>query len=104
MPNIKRGMMGAAGAGEVEAGLFTWGHNAYGQIGDGSTTTRSSPVQIGELTTWANITYGNSNAFAVKTDGTLWVWGWGEDGVLGDGTSVSKSSPCLLYTSPSPRD
>jgi len=93
MPNIKRGMMGAAGASSGGPELFTWGSNQYGQLGLGDTTSRSSPTQIGALKTWANITFGNSNAFAVQTDGTLWVWGWGQSGVLGDGTSVSKSSP-----------
>ena len=37
-------------------GLWAWGENQYGGLGDGSTTNRSSPVQIGNLVTWVQAT------------------------------------------------
>lgn len=55
--------------------LWAWGLNTVGQVGDGTTTTRQSPVQIGALTNWARAVMGASGCVAVKTDGTLWVWG-----------------------------
>ena len=53
--------------------LWAWGKNNSGQLGDGSTTDRDSPVQIGSLTTW--LTPGGSmyrGSACIKSDGTLW--------------------------------
>lgn len=32
--------------------LWTWGYNAFGQLGDGTVTNRSSPTQIGTANSW----------------------------------------------------
>jgi len=44
--------MYASGARTTDKKLYAWGWNSVGQLGDGTTTNRSSPVQIGALTTW----------------------------------------------------
>lgn len=86
---------------KTDGTLWAWGRNAVGQLGDGTTTTRSSPVQVGALTNWSKITVGgdastNTHSHAVKTDGTLWSWGDSGSGRLGDGTLVDKSSPVQI--------
>jgi alpha-tubulin suppressor-like RCC1 family protein len=54
--------------------LWGWGWNAYGQIGDGTTTDRPEPVfVIGRVVA---VAVGAWNSFALKADGTLWAWGW----------------------------
>ena len=74
--------------------LFTWGNNSYGQLGDGTTTNRSSPTLIGSPTYWASVSSRGGNSAAIKTDGTLWVWGQGLNfGSLGLGVAADKSSP-----------
>ena len=85
--------------------LWAWGYNGQGQLGDGTTTNRSSPVQIGTLTNWKEISAGHDSggaafgtSMAIKTDGTLWAWGYNNDGLLGDETTVSKSSPVQVGT------
>ena len=35
--------------------LWSWGVNSSGQLGQGNTTHRSSPVQVGALTNWSSI-------------------------------------------------
>ena len=82
---------------KTDGTLWTWGRNQAGQLGDGTTTSRSSPVQIAG-TTWKQVSTGYDSTGAIKTDGTLWTWGINEwpNVTLGDGTEVNKSSPVQL--------
>ena len=76
--------------------LWTWGEGSDGQLGVGNLTNYSSPVQVGALTTWSQITGGRKSTIAIKTDGIMWVWGDGGDGALGLGNTTSYSSPVQL--------
>ena len=76
--------------------LQTWGYGDSGQLGDGTTITKSSPIQIGSLTTWASIASGAGANYALKTDGTLWAWGGNSSGGLGQGNTTSRSSPVQI--------
>ena len=78
---------------KLDGTLWGWGQNNHGQVGDGSTTTRSSPVQIGALTDWAQISNGDHCTAAIKSDGTLWTWGYGGTGEGGHGDTTSRCSP-----------
>ena len=65
------------------------------QLGDATTTHRSSPVQTssgGPL--WSNrFAAGGRHSAAIKTDGSLWLWGANDFGQLGDGTLTNRSGP-----------
>lgn len=73
--------------------LWAWGSNSYGQLGDGSTTDRYSPVQVGSDTNWVSIAGGTNHSLGVRSDGTLWAWGSGGNGQVGDGTGIQRLSP-----------
>ncbi len=73
--------------------LWAWGLNSVGQVGDGTSTSRSSPVQIGGASSWASLSAGAFHNLALRTDGTLWTWGGNFNGQLGDGTTDNRSSP-----------
>lgn len=78
--------------------LWTCGRNQNGQLGlniSGAYTSKSSPNQVGTLTTWANFKKeaGANFALAVKTDGTLWSWGYNNAYQLGVGNLTDYSSP-----------
>jgi alpha-tubulin suppressor-like RCC1 family protein/GH43 family beta-xylosidase len=73
--------------------LWAWGTNGDGQVGDGTTVSKLSPVQIGTGNTWKSVSAGTGHSIAVKSDGTLWAWGRNTNGQLGDGTNVSRSVP-----------
>jgi alpha-tubulin suppressor-like RCC1 family protein len=86
---------------KTDGTLWAWGNNGSGRLGDGTTTNRSSPVQIGVLTNWSQVSGGDSHSLAVKTDGTLWAWGSNDSifdgsGQLGDGTISHRSSPVQI--------
>ena len=71
--------------------LWVWGSNSDG--GSGINADRSSPVQVGSATTWAQVIKGNNSGMATKTDGTLWVWGENGQGSLG--LNSSSNSPSI---------
>ena len=82
---------------KADGTMWTWGYNNFGTLGDGSRTTRSSPVQL-PGTTWDTVTVGWKSVAAVKTDGTLWGWGHNQAGNLGDNTDTQRSSPVQVGT------
>jgi len=72
------------------------GANLSGQLGDGSTTNRFSPVQIPTLSGIIAISAGNAHSLFLKGDGTVWACGQNNNGKLGDGTTTDKSTPVQL--------
>jgi alpha-tubulin suppressor-like RCC1 family protein len=54
-------------------GLYAWGHNSYGQLGDGTTVDRNYPVRI--MDDVIAVSAGRRHSLAVTSDGTLWAWG-----------------------------
>ena len=82
---------------KTDGTLWLWGFNSYGQLGNNSTTNVSSPIQtVSGGTNWKQVSAGNRNVAAIKTDGTLWIWGDNSFGGLGNntgGAGTNKSSP-----------
>jgi alpha-tubulin suppressor-like RCC1 family protein len=77
-----------------QAGLFMWGYNNVGQLGDNSQTNTSTPVQtVASGTNWKLIECSCYHTAAIKTDGTLWTWGQNNLGQLGLGDLSNRSSP-----------
>jgi alpha-tubulin suppressor-like RCC1 family protein len=62
--------------------LWAWGSNGAGQVGDGTTAERYSPVRIGTASHWATVACGNNYSVAMGSDGTLWAWGNNFNGQL----------------------
>ena len=75
--------------------LWTWGGDPfnYGSLGNNTTTSISSPVQVGALTTWDKIAAGRYGGLATTTDGKLYAWGFNNYGQLGQGNTTNYSSP-----------
>lgn len=74
--------------------VYTWGANASGQLGDGTTTGKTSPVSV--LSGVKAIAAGGGHTLAIKTDGTVWAWGSNVYSELGDGTTTSHSAPTQI--------
>jgi len=70
-----------------------WGYNAQGQLGDGTTTSRSLSGDIRAGSDVVQVAAGNGHGLALRSDGTVWAWGFNGLGELGDGTRTSRSTP-----------
>ena len=76
--------------------LWGWGDNTVGQLGDGTITRRTTPVQIGADTDWRQLAAEIFYTVAIKQDGSLWAWGENHQGFLGDGTYVTRTRPVKI--------
>jgi alpha-tubulin suppressor-like RCC1 family protein len=86
---------------KTDGTLWAWGENIWGQLGDGTTDDRISPVRIGIDNDWSFVSVGNFHSIALKTDGSLWAWGAGGQGRLGDGAKIEghyRHSPVRIGT------
>ena len=77
--------------------LYMWGKNTYGQLGDGTTTDRYSPVKIMEKV--VSVSLGSSHSAAITEKGNLYVWGRNQYGQLGDGTTEDRYYPKKIMES-----
>src|SRR5262249_3375351 len=67
--------------------LATWGYNFWGQIGDGTTLLRSTPVVVTGLTGITQVANGETHMLALDSTGKVWSWGSNHYGELGNGTT-----------------
>jgi alpha-tubulin suppressor-like RCC1 family protein len=79
----------------TDSGLYAWGGNSKGQLGDGTTVDRAMPGQVvfpPTVMMVSAIAAGYSHSLAVTDDG-LYAWGDNFNGELGDGTRLNRSLP-----------
>lgn len=81
--------------------LYCWGNNKNGQVGDGSTTDRSTPVKVPGLTDVTavhvgRVTYTDSTSGVTTcavAGGAGYCWGHNRSYEVGDGSTTDRSSP-----------
>jgi uncharacterized repeat protein (TIGR02543 family) len=81
--------------------VYAWGHGSSGQLGNGSTSNRTSPTLIsfpGILSgeTIQTVIAGQLHSLAVTTNGRVYAWGNGSSGQLGNGSTSNSSTPSLV--------
>ena len=77
----------------VSGGARCWGGNFYGQLGNGSNTNSSTPVQVSGLTSGVgSISIGN-NVGCATIGGSVKCWGAGTSGQLGNGGTANSNTP-----------
>ncbi len=73
--------------------MWAWGSNQYGQLGDGTTQLRTTPVQVSGLSGVTAIASACDTGVALKSDGTVWALGYNGDGEFGNGTTTNSTTP-----------
>jgi hypothetical protein len=77
-----------------EGGVKCWGFNRFGQLGDGTTRDRHTPVAVAGLARGvAAVAAGSAHACALTSAGAVRCWGYNGLGALGDGTTISRRRP-----------
>lgn len=79
-----------------ENNLWAWGCNEQGQLGDGTTTERTSPTKIETDITFVQLSVGYMHNAGIDDEGKLWTWGYSAFGALGDGTTIKKNKPIKI--------
>jgi alpha-tubulin suppressor-like RCC1 family protein len=85
----------------LSSGVRCWGANNTGQLGDGTTIPRSTPVEVSGLPRGiVGIELGFEFGCAVTDDGEAWCWGSNSGGQLGDGTTTFRPTPVRVMGLP----
>ncbi len=66
-----------------------WGHNAYFQLGDGSSLKALTPITVSELSNVASVSTSVSHSCAVLSSGEVMCLGENGEGQLGDGSAIN---------------
>jgi len=78
--------------------MLAWGYNAYGQLGNGTTTASNVPIAVSlpSGTTVTAIAGGANHSLALTYTGQVLAWGNNGNGQLGNGTTTSSSNPVAV--------
>ncbi len=75
---------------------YCWGWNMYGQLGDGTTTDRSTPTAVSGGHAFVSLSGGDIQTCGVASTGTVYCWGNNSEGGLGNGTSNPSNTPAAV--------
>jgi alpha-tubulin suppressor-like RCC1 family protein len=83
---------------KTDGSLWTWGLNNFAQLGVNDGANRSTPVTtFAGGTNWKQVSCGNENISAIKSDGSLWTWGKNDNGQLGINNTTNRSTPVTTF-------
>ncbi len=80
--------------------VYCWGRNQYGQLGNGTTTDSSVPVEVGGALTGKTVTVigGSTDVSCAIADSKIYCWGRNDKGQLGVGDNTNRATPTLIST------
>ncbi len=90
----------------ADGSVWSWGENVEGQLGNSTTTSSPTPVQVlgpggvGYLTGVVKVAAGTRHVVALKSDGTVWAWGRNSIGELGDNATSAMETTPVQVTGP----
>lgn len=74
--------------------LKCWGDNINGQVGDGTTIARTTPVFVSYY--FGTLSLGWTHSCGILTSGALYCWGDNSNGNLGDNTTTQRKTPTKI--------
>ena len=77
----------------IRIGTKCWGANTYGQLGDGTTIDRNTPVNVVNSSNFTGFNLGDYHSCANTNIGSVKCWGNNSFGQLGDGTIIDHAMP-----------
>ena len=79
----------------VRAGgtAYCWGYNGYGQLGDGTTATRTAPVPVSGDLAFSSVAPGALHTCGLTPVGEAYCWGLNNFGQVGDSTTTYRNAP-----------
>lgn len=77
----------------AEGTAYCWGLNLSGELGDGTTTTRTVPVPVAGGLHFSSVTAGAFHSCGLTPEGMAYCWGNNTEGELGDGTTTQQLTP-----------
>lgn len=75
---------------------YCWGLNDFGQLGDGTTFNRDTPVAVSGSLVFQSLVSGASHNCGITNSGATYCWGANNGGQLGDGTTTNRLTPTLV--------
>jgi alpha-tubulin suppressor-like RCC1 family protein len=73
--------------------IWAWGKNEVGQLGDDTTTNRTTPVQVVDIADARAVAVAGTWSLALRNDGSVWSWGDNDSGQLLDKTKTQRHYP-----------
>ncbi len=70
--------------------VYCWGLNSNGQLGDGTTTQRTTPILVGSF---SYVSTGYYHTCGIGSDGKGYCWGNNSNGQLGNGSTTQSTVP-----------
>nr|XP_031322313.1 RCC1 and BTB domain-containing protein 2 isoform X7 [Camelus dromedarius] len=80
----------------TEGEVFTWGHNAYSQLGNGTTNHGLVPCHISTNLSNKQVTEvacGSYHSLVLTSDGEVFAWGYNNSGQIGSGSTANQPIP-----------
>jgi len=91
-------MMAIRDMGFNNAALYSWGSNANGRTGLGTTAGDTMiPTQVGTATDWVQVSISDAHTLAIRRDGTLWAWGSNTNGATSQGSAGNTLVPTRVF-------
>ena len=75
-----------------DGSTYAWGWNAYGQLGDATTSDRDLPTAVSGPTGLRRVAAGAHHSLGIGADGRVLAWGSDEEGELGDDAALASRS------------
>ena len=101
---VMNDLMGFSLAVGSDGNAYAWGYNGFGQIGDGTTANRTTPVMVKKPAgvptdfTYVQVAAGGYHSLAIGSDGYTYAWGNNDFGQLGNNTTANSSVPVRVHS------